>query len=199
VRAIIDSLDDELMVIDTDLRITQVNAAVTRRHGGEEAPLIGRHCYEVSHGLQEPCASPECECPVRKVLASGKPERVTHVHTVDTNDGSEDRYVDIIATPVTDGLGNIVEVVELLRDTTEARRLERQIMEANHTLRALNTVASALNESMDLQTVLDIALDSVMEVLQVDAGAIMLLDHESQTLSHYMTCPMIRGLRARSW
>lgn len=186
VRAIIDSLDDELMVIDTDLRITQVNAAVARNHGSGETTLIGRHCYEVSHGLQEPCASPECECPVRKVLISGKSERVTHVHAVDTDSGSEDRYVDIIATPITDDLGNIVEVVELLRDTTEARRLERQILEANRTLAVLNTIAGALNESMDLQTVLEISLDSVMEVLSVEAGAIMLLDHDSRTLSHYV-------------
>ena len=177
-RAAIDSLDDELMVVDINLRITQANAAVTRRHGSGEGSLIGRHCYEVSHGLSEPCSTPECECPVRKVFDSGEPERVTHVHPVGGDDGSADRYIEIIATPVKDSGGRIVEVVELMRDTTEARKLEQQIVEANRTLSALNVIASALNESMDLETVLETSLGRVMEVLRVSSGAIMLLDHE---------------------
>ena len=181
---IIDSLGDELMVVDRDMRITLANSAVKHSHGDSRAKTIGRHCYEVSHGLQKPCSSPECECPVQRVFESGKPERVTHVHIVSNGSEYEERYVEIIASPVRDDQGNIVEVVELMRDITEARKLEKQLVEANKNLRALNTVASAVSQSIDLDTVLETALDKVIDVMGLDLGAIMLLDSDTQSLSH---------------
>ena len=129
-QAIIDSLDDELMVIDRELRITQVNAVLLQDHGATSSEIIGQHCYQVSHGLSEPCRPPDCECPLQKVWESGKRAQVSHTHIYGPRD--EDRkIVDIIATPLRDSEGNITEVVELMRDVTEAKRLEKQIMEAN--------------------------------------------------------------------
>jgi len=183
-QAVIDSLDDELMVIDRDLRITQVNKAVLKRHGSTKSKVIGQHCYQVSHGVTEPCQPPSCPCPVTKVWETGKPVRVSHTHLYDTRGETQERDVDIVASPVRDSQGNITEVVELMRDVTETRRLEQQIREAHQHLLALNAIASTLSTSLDLGTVLNSALDKVLELMKGDTGGILLLDEESQTLSY---------------
>ncbi len=183
-QAIIDSVDDELIVIDRDLCVTQVNEAVLKRHGIKRSEAIGQPCYRISHGLSEPCRPPACECPVAVVWESGKSVRLSHIHDYNIGDQTEKRHVDIIASPVKDGQGNIVEVVEVMRDVTEARRLEQQIMETNQNLLALNDIASTVNQSMDLETVLNTALDKVLELLKGNTGGILLLDKKSQTLSY---------------
>ena len=183
-QAVIDSLDDELIVIDREMGITEVNAAVLRRHGTKRSEVIGRRCYEVSHGLQAPCSPPACECPAPRVWESGKTVRVSHVHRDDMGGKPEERCVDIIASPLKDSRGQIVEMVELMRDVTEEKRLKAQTVETTQNLLALGTIASTVSQSLDLNTVLDTALDKVLELIEGNTGGILLLDSESQTLSY---------------
>ncbi|MEE8173947.1 MAG: PAS domain-containing protein, partial [Dehalococcoidia bacterium] len=182
-QAVIDSLDDELMVIDRDLHITQVNAALLRKHRASRQEVIGRHCYEVSHGIAEPCLPPDCECPVKKVWETGKLVRLPHYHRYGADD-YEERCVDIIASPLRDSQGNTIEVVELMRDVTEAKQLEQQIIAANQELLALNAIASTVAQSLDLDTILNSAFDKVLELMKASTGGILLLDEESQTLCY---------------
>ncbi|MFC1902641.1 histidine kinase [Chloroflexota bacterium] len=123
-QAIIDSLEDELMVIGKDYRIIEANLAVLARHQKRRYEVIGKYCYDISHGLPELCRPPHHECPIKVVYETNKPARVTHIHVYDDNGESRERYVDIIASPITDSQGNIVAVAELLRDVTEAKELE---------------------------------------------------------------------------
>ncbi|MFQ5875114.1 MAG: GAF domain-containing protein [Dehalococcoidia bacterium] len=181
-QAVIDSLDDELMVVDRDLRITQVNAALLRRVRAGRQDVIGQFCYEVSHGVVAPCVPPDCECTVKKVWETGKLVRLTHYHHGAEDD--EEKCVDIIASPVRDSQGNTIEVVELLRDVTEARRLEQQIIAANQELLALNAIAGTVAQSLDLDTILNSAFDKVLELMKASTGGILLLDEESQTLCY---------------
>jgi len=109
---------------------------------------------------------------------------VTHTHLYVKRGESEERHVDIIASPVRDSQGKIVEVVELMRDVTDAKRLEKQLKEAHRNLLALNTISSTVSESLELDTILNSALDKVLDLMKGDTGGILLLDEESQTLSY---------------
>ncbi|MEE8174017.1 MAG: GAF domain-containing protein, partial [Dehalococcoidia bacterium] len=182
-QAVIDSLDDELTVIDRDFRLVQVNTTVLRRYNRSRSEVIGRHCYELSHRRSEPCQPPLCECPVEAALASGKPERATHIHSYG-REGAEESYSEVIASPLRDGRGEITEFVLLIRDVTEAKRLEQQIVEANQNLLALNAISSAVSQSLDLDTILNSALDKVLELVGGNTGGILLLDEESGTLCY---------------
>ena len=66
-QAIINSLDDELMVVDKDYQIIQVNEAALRKHGKRREEVIGKHCHHLSHDGQQPCCPPDQECAVNKV------------------------------------------------------------------------------------------------------------------------------------
>ena len=206
-QAVINSLDDELIIIGQDFRITKVNAAVVKRHGGKRARVIGQYCYEVSHGTHEPCQPPSCECPVTRVWETGKPVRVTHTHRYDIGGESQEKYVDITASPLRDSQGNITEVVELIRDVTEAKRLTRQMREAHQNLlasrqelvrwnidlenkiqqrikelSALNAVVTTVSQSLNLDKILNDALLKILAVMEVEAGVVHLVDEKTDQL-----------------
>ena len=182
--AIINSLEDELMVIDHDYHIMQANEAVLTKHGKGKEEVIGKYCYDVSHNLPEICRPPHHECPVKKVWETGKPARVTHRHVYGTNNGNQNRYVDIVASPITDHQGHVIAVIELMRDVTKAKEMELKITEAHRNLTALNTIASKVSQSLDLDTVLSSALDKTLEIMRVKTGGILLWDEEKQMLCY---------------
>jgi PAS domain S-box-containing protein len=126
-QAVIDGLEDELLVIDRDYRLVHVNQAVLKRHGKSYRAVIGRHCYDVSHGLLELCHPPRHECPITRVWETGKPSHAVHLHLYEVNGEQRKRYVDIIASPIFDSQGRVAYVVELMRDVTEAKLLEEEV------------------------------------------------------------------------
>jgi len=197
-RAMIDSLEDELLVIDRDYRIVELSDAVLRRHGKSREEVIGQHCYEISHGLPELCHPPRHECPLRLVWDTGKPARVTHIHVYERQGERQERFVDIIASPVKDERGNVLAVAEAMRDVTEAKQMELQIAEAHRSLLALNSIASVVSQSLDLDTVLRSALNKTLEIMKVDTGGILLWDEERQMLCyrvhHGLSDNYVRGV-----
>ncbi len=103
----LDGLPEAFVVFDRDYRIRAANAAYRRQHAGDR-PVIGRHCYEVSHHYRLPCDQAGESCPLARSLASGQRERVMHLHY--TPRGEE--YVDIRLSPVRDATGEIRFFVE---------------------------------------------------------------------------------------
>jgi len=92
---LVDSLEDELLVIDSDYRVSFANSAVRRRfQKGAESP-IGRLCYEVFHGRDRPCSAPLWHCPLREVLQSGSMTTIVHPDRI----LGADRYLKITAYP----------------------------------------------------------------------------------------------------
>jgi len=178
----IDNIGADLVVIDRGLRITQVNRSMRERYPGLE--VIGRHCYEITHRQEHPCQPPDCVCPAQEVWQTGKPVHVVHVHHVIQNGNDEQRYFQIVASPLFDRNHKVVQVVELAQDITKEKERESQILETNKALRTLNAVSIMVSESLSLDHVLNTALDRVMEIMNVEIGGILLLDETTQTLSY---------------
>ena len=176
----VDSVEDELLVIDSEYRIQFANAAMRRTlKKGAKRPT-GRLCYEVLHERDRPCNAPLWDCPLTEVLRSGGIS--TTVHPVRNLEA--DRYLKVTMYPLHDSHGNINAVVELRRDVTAERDLETQILRRHHQLLALSRISSAVSGLHDLDAILRIALDSVLEVINGAIGGILLLDEETQTLSY---------------
>lgn len=150
--AIVDNLEDELMVIDREFRVIEVNTVLLLRHGKRRDEVIGRHCYKVSHGLSKPCGPPQHECPVVLALQSGKPARVTHVHSYYHKGENKVSYVDIIASPIRDNKDNVIAVVELMRDVTQSKESELEIAKLHEELlRKDRTRGELINELISIQ------------------------------------------------
>ncbi|MBC8507108.1 MAG: PAS domain-containing protein [Anaerolineales bacterium] len=119
-QAIIDGLSDDLIVIDSDFKVCLANAVVRERWGPEKN-MLGLPCWVVNHDGRA-CKSPHCECPVEKVLKTGKTAKTTHYHPHRQHEG---RFVDIVATPLLDDSGSIIGVIELIRDVTQEKKREQ--------------------------------------------------------------------------
>lgn len=65
--------------------------------------------------------------------------------------------------------------IGLARDITERRRMESEMRKRNRELSALYSVASVLNQSLELETLLQTCLERMMEALDVDTGGMFLV------------------------
>jgi len=63
-------------------------------------------------------------------------------------------------------------------DVTERVQAEEAIERRSRELAALNDIAAVVSQSLDLDEILNAALDKVLELMQVDAGGIYLVDVE---------------------
>ncbi|UCC17765.1 MAG: GAF domain-containing protein [Dehalococcoidales bacterium] len=184
-RLIIDSLEDELMIIDEDYVIVLANEALITRHKkADRNDILGRHCYEISHAISGSCFSSCHTCPVKEVWETGNTVRVVHVHQGSSHGENIERYVEIMASPIKDEQGNITMITELMRDITDIKRIEFLAGKAHQDLLALHSIAGVVSQSLDIDIVLSNALDKTLEIMRRSSGGILILDGEKQTLSY---------------
>ena len=72
---------------------------------------------------------------------------------------------------------------KLQREAHERQRAEAEIVQRNARLAALNAIAATTSQSLELVTILNAALEMALSVLEMEAGAIFLLDPDTEALS----------------
>ena len=119
---IIESIQDGISVLEPDLTIRHVNSVMDHWYS-ENAPLIGKKCYESYHNSTSPCE----KCPTLRCLSSGH----TEVEIVPGPAGSPVEWLELFSYPITDQeSGKITGVVEFVRDVTDRKRMEGQLSQA---------------------------------------------------------------------
>ncbi|MBW1739847.1 MAG: PAS domain-containing protein [Deltaproteobacteria bacterium] len=125
---VINSIQEEILVIDTKFKIVDANDAVLKAVGLPKEEVIGKYCYQISHQSQTPCDSKDHPCPMQDVLRTGNYSQATHKHY--KSDG-EVRYYELIHYPLKDENGNVAQVIEIGRDISDEleKRVARQAKE----------------------------------------------------------------------
>ena len=124
-EAVFDSLFDQVLVINRNFIIEHANRSCAGALGyTDPAELVGRHCHEISHGLDHPCSDADHPCPLTLVLKHARPLTVEHVHR---NKGGDPVHVEIRAIPLRDEDGDVSRVAEILRDITAEKLLQEQL------------------------------------------------------------------------
>jgi two-component system NtrC family sensor kinase len=108
--------------------------------------------------------------PIIMVTALGSKQHVTH--------GLEVGADDYVAKPFSPE-----ELLARVEAMLRIRQMEREVLRHNRELTALNTIASAVSRSLDLEQVLPAALEAIMSLLEMHAGAVCLLDSEGGRLT----------------
>jgi PAS domain S-box-containing protein len=145
-ETILNSVEEGIMVIGKDHKIVEVNPAIERATKLPKEKIIGKHCYEISHHRDSPCEPPDDICPLKEVLKTGKPFTVTHKHF--DKDGNVS-YIELVASPVVGKDGEITGVIEVSRDVTERKHMEKALRESEEQFREL------FESSMDAMYILD--------------------------------------------
>jgi len=117
-RATFDSITDLVSIHDKDFRLVRVNKAFANALKMEPAELIGRTCYELVHGTNEPVPN----CPHVKTLATKKPVTVGYFEPC------LGIHLEVTISPIFDEKGEIVGSVHAARDITERKRMEEQLI-----------------------------------------------------------------------
>ncbi len=144
-QAILDAVDDEIVVLDRDQKVVAANRAFQKAVEQSEEDLSGRLCSEVS-ASRWPCATNEPDgCPVRGVFATGR----LHKGILSRNrpDGSE-RTIEIHASALRDAEGNVIRAVEVRRDISERRQMEATLAQSER-LASLGLLASGLSHEIN--------------------------------------------------
>lgn len=144
-EAIIRSIDDGIILVDADFRVTGMNPTARRILEVQPEESQHRHFLEV-------IKSEEMFNYIKQSMESGKPPNIEEKQNIFTVERAETRYhYQFSITPVRGKKGVLIGVVLLLRDVTRLTELDRMksefIMTASHELR---TPLTSIGMSIDL-------------------------------------------------
>ena len=128
-QAVLDSIDDGLLMIDQQGRLEHLNPVAQRQLGWDESRL--------GQSLGDVMQRPELDQQLQTVLRGGSLERLPEDLSVDIE--GETRLLTYSLTPVSQPKGPILGAVMVLHDVTEQRAFERVrsefVLRASHELR----------------------------------------------------------------
>ncbi len=75
-----------------------------------------------------------------------------------------------------------IEYEGIIKDITHRKHIEEVIRQRNRELSILNSVAVALNNSMDLDHILKVTLKNVLSALQINRGGLFLINSDDRTV-----------------
>lgn len=134
-KDVFEGIQDGLSVLSKDLTILRVNSFMERLY--EEAmPLVGKKCYEAYHGRQAPCVF----CPTIPAMEMKK--KVTHIVPY-TKKGEVQGWFELTAHPFTDTKGNVLGVIEHVKDVTDRVKVEEALLESERKFRTITRLAPA--------------------------------------------------------
>ena len=152
---VINSIDDGIVVLDSERKIIAANDAFVSRIGSSREHVVGNCCYELGRAS---CNLPDC--PTLAYLRSG----VAQVRICERrNSRGLVRWEEIHVSPILDANGGLSHVVEVWRDISERRAAEANLAES-HRLASLGVLASGF--SHELNTPLGTVLTCVEGILR---------------------------------
>ncbi len=174
-NTLLNSLHDEIIVINRDYIITEANEPVLRKTGHTREEVIGRHCYEIAHQIDSPCwQRADHPCPAVEVWRTGRPAQAAHLHYDKTG---RTTHVNVVASPLFDETGQIIGAVESCRDMTAEKRLEER-------LEAIYRLGQELTLLRDEAVIARRVLETAVDVLQFEVAACGLVDEDAGELTY---------------
>ena len=115
--AIIDAIQEAIVVVDRELRVVRANASALAMLGLRSEELLGRPCAEVVN-----CEACRDNCPFQRILNGGAAERQFNIR-LDGPWGDAGRRICLTSNPVVDARGAVTGLVENIRDVGHLNEL----------------------------------------------------------------------------
>jgi len=128
-KEVFDAIRDGISVLDINLKIVRVNSWMEEMYP-KEGGLAGRKCYEVYQNRDTPCP----RCPSLKTIETGK------VHNAIVPFPSEEDptgWIDLSSFPLKNVEGDIVGVIEYIKDITRLKQADEALRESEKKYRTL--------------------------------------------------------------
>lgn len=123
---LIDQVDEDILLIDTEGHILDLNRNILERKGGTKDDWVGACCKEIDG--PDFCAPPERGgCPFRETTATGR--KAERIHTKVDEEGRV-RYFRVYTYPVQDQNGRLTSIIEMRRDITNRTNMELRLQQS---------------------------------------------------------------------
>ena len=137
---VFDSLSFPTLILRPDMVIVTGNQKLLDRFGLPMKDIVGKTCHEIFYNSKDPCTADLC--PLPGVLANGEGHSVLRQVT---GGNGERIWEDRVFSPIKDDTGNILYIMESLRDVTRVKTLERTLEETREFLeKVIQSSASAI-------------------------------------------------------
>lgn len=128
---IFESISDMVYFVNSDYVIKSINKAVSKKLGKSSEEIIGKKCYEIFHGSNEPWIN----CPHQKTVETGK----ASVNEIE-NEYLGGTFI-ASSSPIFDMSGQFIGTVNVVRDVTEMKFLREKLVKTQR-MAALGEVAA---------------------------------------------------------
>jgi PAS domain S-box-containing protein len=163
---------DPILVVDSRGRVVHANAALEKHPAGSlRIDLIGQPFLDLVTRADRPAVSEAWD----SAVAQRSPTTIETELQQPEGGGS---YVSVSVSP----LPEIELFVLTLRDLGQPAPLHQKDQQHIDQLAVLNSLGDVLNQDLDINSQLNAALRLSLDALEIEAGAIMLVDKETQDL-----------------
>jgi len=160
------SISDFVSVHDTEYRFIKVNQALADFFGMERKDFIGRHCYEIFHGTNEPWPG----CPHTKTIAHHGPG------TAEIDDPKIGCPLQVTTSPIYGNNGEFKGSIHIAKDISAVKRKEEERLQLQdqfffaQKMESVGRLASGV--AHDFNNLLTVILSySELAILELPAGA----------------------------
>src|SRR5512135_1830667 len=119
------AVPDPIMILDANHQILQANKAMADRLGLTPDKFVGKTCYRLVHGVDEPPSF----CPHAQLLKDGKR------HTVEVREERLGGDFNVSTSPILGINGRLVGSVHVASDITERKRADEELRANEQSLR----------------------------------------------------------------
>lgn len=133
-ESLISLFPDPFVVIDRHFQIVAANQKYRDHY--QQDDIVGKHCYEVSHGINHPCSQNGEHCPLEEVILTGKPTSVMHIHC----NCDHEEHVQLSAAPIFDDAGNVLYMGESIQPVSEEPENEQVLLGRSKTALRLMSI-----------------------------------------------------------
>lgn len=124
-RLLYDHTSDAIVFLDRDLRLIYLNKAAERLGGKRLAEAIGWPCHQALLHSDEPCHG----CQAAEVFRTAEPRSATKYEVLPTG---QENWLEQRWFPVLGAKGEVEAVLEVARDITERKLVERELDVCRH-------------------------------------------------------------------
>ena len=171
-ETLFNSIDDGIIVLNADHKIIKMNKSFPNIMNLPQEGILGKSCHELIFKAEP--SELQKECPISSILQTKKPIRILHETYINGNR----KLLEINSSLFSDNTGE-PEVILVLRDVTQERILEEEIIRRNRELTALNEISRVISETFDLDKILSKTLENLLKLAGMESGGIYLLDEQS--------------------
>ena len=203
VQSVINAVSEPIVVIGTDMRVKLYNNAAKIFSAISPETSNEDHCYRLLFGLDKPCDKAGELCPLYEVLETDRPVIIEHKQK--TADG--DRYYEIVASPLEGEDGDLLGIIETLREITDRKlaevnlhkahdELEHRVEERTADLRAsYDTLRQEIEERHKAEEQLSRAQDRSDLMCRVIPSAVFTVDLDRRITSWNDKAELVTGYR----